>query len=260
MILESESFQDALDQIHYLDAIARQDKRIAAAGRGRARPGHKSRVTQTKVVRANVHSETQVVAVRTQQQRDVRDQLLASKSTAGEQAQRSRRARSQLDARAGEGIDRGGERARGRGRGHSRPARRGAGRDGHRLRRRQGLIWPVSGPRHEPVRLPLGTAARRHRHRRPVRHADPRGGRRERSCSPAGPAATATTPASTTAAGWRRATRTSPPTRSRRGARSSQGQVIGYVGNTGHSFGAASALRGPDQRQPRRSARLPVGP
>ena len=34
---------------------------------------------QTKVVRARVHAETQVVAVRTQQQRDVRDQLLASK-------------------------------------------------------------------------------------------------------------------------------------------------------------------------------------
>jgi murein DD-endopeptidase MepM/ murein hydrolase activator NlpD len=39
---------------------------------------HKTR-EQTKVVRTRVHAETQVIAVRTQQQRDARDQLLASR-------------------------------------------------------------------------------------------------------------------------------------------------------------------------------------
>ena len=79
VIIESESFQDALDRIHYLDSIAQQDKHIAARVAG-ARDAMRKTRAQTKVVRARVHAETQVVAVRTQQQRDVRDQLLASKS------------------------------------------------------------------------------------------------------------------------------------------------------------------------------------
>jgi murein DD-endopeptidase MepM/ murein hydrolase activator NlpD len=76
VILESDSYQEALDRIHYLGSIAQQDKHIAAKVAVARDDVHASR---TKVVRARVHSETQVVAVRTQQQRDVRDQLLASK-------------------------------------------------------------------------------------------------------------------------------------------------------------------------------------
>jgi murein DD-endopeptidase MepM/ murein hydrolase activator NlpD len=79
VIIESESFQDALDRIHYLDSIAQQDKHIAARV-GDARDAMRKTRAQTKVVRTRVHAETQVVAVRTQQQRDVRDQLLASRS------------------------------------------------------------------------------------------------------------------------------------------------------------------------------------
>ena len=79
VIIESESFQAALDRIHYLDSIAQQDKHIAAKVADARDAMHKTR-EQTKVVRSRVHAETQVVAVRTQQQRDVRDQLLASKS------------------------------------------------------------------------------------------------------------------------------------------------------------------------------------
>ncbi|HSC74586.1 MAG TPA: peptidoglycan DD-metalloendopeptidase family protein [Gaiellaceae bacterium] len=77
LILESNSFQDALDRIHYLDSIAQQDKHIAAKV---AVARNEMRVTreQTKAVRTRVHAETQVIAVRTQQQRDVRNQLLAS--------------------------------------------------------------------------------------------------------------------------------------------------------------------------------------
>ena len=79
VIIESESFQDALDRIHYLDSIAQQDKHIAAKV-AVARDAVRVSREQTKVVRARVRAETQVVAVRTAQQRDVRDQLLASKS------------------------------------------------------------------------------------------------------------------------------------------------------------------------------------
>ena len=53
---------------------------------------------------------------------------------------------------------------------------------------------------HVAVRLPLGPAARRHRHRRAGGHADPRRRLRHGRARRAGPAATATTPASTTAA------------------------------------------------------------
>ncbi len=77
VILESSSFQDALDRLHYLDAIARQDKRIARAV-GTARDQVRVARAQTKTVRARVHSETQVIAVRTEQQRAARDQLLAA--------------------------------------------------------------------------------------------------------------------------------------------------------------------------------------
>jgi murein DD-endopeptidase MepM/ murein hydrolase activator NlpD len=79
VIIESESFQDALDRIHYLDSIAQQDKHIAAKV-AVARDAVRVSREQTKVVRARVHAETQVVAVRTAQQRDVRDQLVASRS------------------------------------------------------------------------------------------------------------------------------------------------------------------------------------
>ena len=80
VILESKSFQDVLDQIHYLEAIAQQDKRIAAAVAGARDEVHVAR-ERTKKVRARVHSETQVVAVRTQQQRDAKNQLLASQGS-----------------------------------------------------------------------------------------------------------------------------------------------------------------------------------
>jgi murein DD-endopeptidase MepM/ murein hydrolase activator NlpD len=78
VIIESNSFQDALDRIHYLDSIAQQDKHIAAKVRVARNAMHQTR-EQTKVVRTRVHAETQVIAVRTQQQRDTRDQLLASR-------------------------------------------------------------------------------------------------------------------------------------------------------------------------------------
>ena len=80
VILESSSFQDALDQLHYLDAIARQDKRIASLVASARDDVHVAR-ERTKKVRSRVHAETQVVAVRTQQQREVKNELLASRSS-----------------------------------------------------------------------------------------------------------------------------------------------------------------------------------
>jgi murein DD-endopeptidase MepM/ murein hydrolase activator NlpD len=143
VIIESESFQDALDRIHYLDSIAQQDKHIAAKV-GVARDAVRKTRAQTKVVRARVHSETLVVAARTAQQRDVRDQLLASKSNlAGKRASQQTALKltraqehtlqTEADALAAADASIRGRLAAAQGATDSTPSS-------------AGLIWPVSGP------------------------------------------------------------------------------------------------------------------
>ena len=146
VILESESFQDALDRIHYLDSIAQQDKHIAAKV-AVARDAVRVSREQTKVVRTRVHAETQVVAVRTAQQRDVRDQLVASRSRlAGKRARQQTALKLTRQARA-HASDRSAG-ARSCGRVHPRPARRRAGRDRYdSLRRRVDLARERAGRR-----------------------------------------------------------------------------------------------------------------
>jgi murein DD-endopeptidase MepM/ murein hydrolase activator NlpD len=233
VIIESESFQDALDRIHYLDAIAQQDKHIAARV-GVARDAvHKTR-EQTKVVRSRVHAETQVVAVRTQQQRDVRDQLLASKSRlAGKRASqqtalkltRKQEHTLQTEAQAIAAADAQvrGQLAAVQGATDSSPSA-------------AGLIWPVSGPVVSPfgyrwgrlhagidIAVPYGT---------PI-HAAAAGtvvlagwvsGYGNYTCvDHGGGLATCYAHQSSYAVS--------------QGAAVGQGQVIGYVGCTGHCFG-----------------------
>src|SRR5256885_5162824 len=80
VILESTSFQDVLDQLHYLEAIAQQDKRITntvAAARDKVQVARE----RTKTIRARVHSETQVIAARTQQQRIAKSELVSSQGS-----------------------------------------------------------------------------------------------------------------------------------------------------------------------------------
>ena len=143
VIIESNSFQDALDRLHYLSAIAQQDKHIAAQVRVARDRIHKTR-EQTKVVRAKVHSETQIVAYRTQQQRDARDQLLTSQSKLASKRTRSRSAlkltraqekklMSEAAALAAADASIRGRLAAAQGATDSTPSA-------------AGLIWPVSGP------------------------------------------------------------------------------------------------------------------
>jgi murein DD-endopeptidase MepM/ murein hydrolase activator NlpD len=234
VILASKSFQDVLDQMHYLEAIARQDKRIAAEVAGARDDVHVAR-ERTKTIRARVYSETQVVAVRTQQQRDARNQLLASK---GSLAGKRKRQKGQLaatrkqeqefiaeaNALAAEDARIRGQLAAVQGAGDTTPST-------------SGLIWPVNGPVTSPfgyrwgrlhagidIGVPYGT---------PIHAAASgtvvlagwTGGYGNYTCiDHGGGMATCYAHQSSYAVSS--------------GAQVSQGQVIGYVGNTGHSFGA----------------------
>jgi murein DD-endopeptidase MepM/ murein hydrolase activator NlpD len=234
VILESKSFQDVLDQIHYLEAIARQDKRIAAAVADARDDVHLAR-ERTKTIRTRVHSETQVVAVRTQQQREAKNQLLASQ---GSLAGKRKRQKGQLastreqekvliaeaNALAAEDAGIRGQLAAAQGASDTTPSS-------------QGLIWPVSGPVTSPfgyrwgrlhagidIGVPYGT---------PIHAAASgtvvlagwTGGYGNYTCiDHGGGMATCYAHQSSNAVST--------------GAHVAQGQEIGYVGSTGHSFGA----------------------
>ena len=234
VILESSSFQDVLDRLHYLDAIARQDKRIASMVASARDEVHVAR-ERTKKTRSRVHAETQVIAVRTQQQREVQSQLVANKSTlAGKRTrQKSRLAStrqqeqvliSEANALAAEDARIRGQLAAAQGATDSTPSA-------------SGLIWPVNGPVTSPfgyrwgrlhagidIGVPYGT---------PIHAAAAgtvvlagwTGGYGNYTCiDHGGGLATCYAHQSSYAVSA--------------GAHVSQGQVIGYVGSTGHSFGA----------------------
>jgi len=234
VILESSSFQDALDQLHYLDAIARQDKRIASLVASARDDVHVAR-ERTKKVRSRVHAETQVVAVRTQQQREVKNELLASRSSlAGKRSKQKGQLAStreqekvliaEADALAAQDARIRGQLAAAQSATDSTPSA-------------SGLIWPVNGPVTSPfgyrwgrlhagidIGVPYGT---------PIHAAAAgtvvlaawTGGYGNYTCiDHGGGLATCYAHQSSYAVSA--------------GAQVSQGQVVGYVGSTGHSFGA----------------------
>ena len=233
VILESSSLQDALDQLHYLEAIAKQDKRIAAAV-GKARDEVRATRARTKVVRARVRSETQVVAVRTQQQRDVRDRLLASqhqlsnargrkRSELASTRQQEREWIAEANTLAQEDARIRGQLAAAQGASDTTPSA-------------AGLIWPVNGPVVSPfgyrwgrlhagidIAVPYGTAIHAAASGTVVL-AGWVGGYGNYTCiDHGGGLATCYAHQSAFAVSS--------------GASVSQGQVIGYVGCTGHCFG-----------------------
>ena len=79
IFLGARSVQDAVDQVQYLNEIGDQDRRIA-----RQVAIAKAEITvaraKTKKLRASVHSETAVIAARTAQARGVRDALVGAKN------------------------------------------------------------------------------------------------------------------------------------------------------------------------------------
>jgi murein DD-endopeptidase MepM/ murein hydrolase activator NlpD len=235
VILESESFQDALEQIRYLQAIAQQDKRIAAEVKVARDEVHRSR-ERTKVVRSRVHAETQIVFVRTQQQRDVRNELLASKGKLSNRRSKQKSALAstretqkvliaEANALAAEDAGIRGQLA----------AAQGGATD--TVPSSRGLIWPVSGPvtspfgyrwgrLHAGIDIGVGYGTPIHAAASgTVVLAGWTGGYGNYTCiDHGGGMATCYAHQSSYAVSS--------------GAQVSQGQVIGYVGNTGHSFGA----------------------
>jgi murein DD-endopeptidase MepM/ murein hydrolase activator NlpD len=233
VIIESDSFQDALNRIHYLDSIALQDKHIAARVRDARDAVHASR-ERTKTIRGRVRSETMVVAIRTRQQREAKDALLVSQhrlsNTRSHQKSRLAATRAQereliaeANALAAEDARIRGQLAAAQGATDSTPSA-------------SGLIWPVNGPVTSPfgyrwgrlhagidIGVPYGT---------PIHAAAAGtvvlagwvGGYGNYTCiDHGGGLATCYAHQSAFAVSV--------------GAQVSQGQVIGYVGCTGHCFG-----------------------
>jgi murein DD-endopeptidase MepM/ murein hydrolase activator NlpD len=240
VILESNSLQDALDRIHYLEAIAQQDKHISkSVGAARDRV-HDAR-ERTKRVRARVRSETQVIAVRTQQQRIARIELLASqRGLAGKRA-RQRNAlgstREQKAVMIAEANALAAEDARIRAQLAAAQSARASSAATDATPSSHGLIWPVSGPvtspfgyrwgrLHAGIDIGVGYGTPIHAAASgTVVLAGWTGGYGNYTCiDHGGGLATCYAHQSSYAVSA--------------GAHVSQGQVIGYVGSTGHSFGA----------------------
>jgi murein DD-endopeptidase MepM/ murein hydrolase activator NlpD len=77
VVLDSQTLQDAIDQVQYVEQLSRQDKRIADAV-AVARTQAKAARRKTKALRTTVSGETAVIAARTAQERAVRDELVGA--------------------------------------------------------------------------------------------------------------------------------------------------------------------------------------
>ena len=77
VFLGSSSVQDAMDKVQYLNDIGDQDRRIAEEVAA-AKAAIKVQRAKTKKLRGSVQSETAVISARTAQTRDVRNQLVGA--------------------------------------------------------------------------------------------------------------------------------------------------------------------------------------
>ncbi len=148
VVLGARSIQDALDQVQYLNEIGEQDRRIAAQVRYAKLQVAAARA-KTKRLRATVQGETAVISARTAQTRDVKNELAGaasdlattkeqkltdlSKLTAAEQAEAG-----EIDALQAASNDIA-ARIRAAQAQHS-------GSGASSTPSSAGLIWPVSGP------------------------------------------------------------------------------------------------------------------
>jgi peptidoglycan hydrolase CwlO-like protein len=90
VLLAARNFNDVLDQLDYLGAIAAQDKKVAAQVATAKLQIKRQRAATTKV-RSSVKQETHVINARVQQQAILRGELLSSKGQlAGARSNKSR--------------------------------------------------------------------------------------------------------------------------------------------------------------------------
>ena len=148
VFLGAGNVQDAIDQVQYLNDIGEQDRRIAQQV-AEAKAAIKVQRAKTKKLRRSVHAETAVLSARTAQTRDVRDELVGAKndlSTTKQQkledishlSQAEQQAVSEIDALKQASADL-------TARIQAAQAKRQAG--GHdSTPSSAGLIWPVNGP------------------------------------------------------------------------------------------------------------------
>jgi murein DD-endopeptidase MepM/ murein hydrolase activator NlpD len=98
VILGARDLQAALDEVEYLRQISANDKRIAASVR-KSRAQAKAARTRTSALRKTVRGETRVIEVRTAQVRTVRDELVGAKNDIASQRQTKLVALDQLSAK-----------------------------------------------------------------------------------------------------------------------------------------------------------------
>jgi murein DD-endopeptidase MepM/ murein hydrolase activator NlpD len=79
VFLGADSVQEALDKVQYLDEVGAQDRRVAAEV-AYAKAQVTSARTKTKALRATVLGETAVIRARTEQAQSVRDELVGARN------------------------------------------------------------------------------------------------------------------------------------------------------------------------------------
>jgi murein DD-endopeptidase MepM/ murein hydrolase activator NlpD len=80
VIFSAQDFQSMLDQVDYIKEIGEQDRKIAKEVRGARNDVQRERQRTIKA-RSSMLAETQAIAVRTEQKRLVKEQLLANQSS-----------------------------------------------------------------------------------------------------------------------------------------------------------------------------------
>ncbi len=237
VVLSASSMQEALDQIDYMKQIGTLDKRVAAEV-GRAKVEVKLARDRTERTKASVASETHSIAIRTGQQREVRDGLVAAQGHLSVSRAQQQVSLSQLSEQERQEVSEAEAleqqsaalaariRAAQTGGSSQAPAPSGNGT----------FIWPVSGP----VTSPFGM----------------RWGRMHEGIDIAAPSGTPIKAAGSGTviySGWMEgygnlvvidhgnglatAYAHQSAIAAALGQHAAQGQVIGYVGSTGHSFG-----------------------
>jgi murein DD-endopeptidase MepM/ murein hydrolase activator NlpD len=240
--LSATSFSDLVDQLDYVRDLGQSDSRIASDV-GDARDSMRVARANTKKVRTTVGSETRVIAVRTEQVRAVRDSLLASshklsRARANERASlASVRETKQAFVSEVEALQQTSSQLAARIQAaQSSPSLAGSSGPGDSTPSSHGLIWPVNGPvvspfgmrwgrMHEGIDIGVGYGT-------PIHAAASgtviwcgwmSGYGNLTAIDHGGGLSTAYGHQSSIAVGC--------------GQHVSQGQVIGYVGCTGHCFG-----------------------